>query len=152
MIKLKNCHSDFIRKCFPNQSGSVIFVDGTVLLLIENSVLSTSAVNIFLSTPEGEHKLWWENGQLCQHCHYVNRMLEDEFKSWYKEGQLRQHCHYINGALEGEYKYWYEDGQLREHCHYVNGNLEGEYKSWHENGQLKRHEHYVNGKLKRKIL
>jgi len=122
MIKLQNCTPEFVHSCCPNQSGSVIFHSGILLLLTENSVLSTSAVSIRLRSPEGE------------------------FKNWYEDGQLWEHYHYINGELEGEFKNWYEDGQLCEHCHYVNSLLEGEFKSWRGNGRLWRHEIWENGR------
>jgi len=120
MFKLQHCTPEFIRKCCPDQSGNVIFFNGTFLLLTEISVLSTSAVEVILST-EDECKEWYENGQLHRHCHYVNGTLEGEYKSWHKNGQLGQYCHYVNNRLEGEYKFWHDDGQLGQHCHYKNG-------------------------------
>jgi len=152
MNRLQNCTPEFVRKCFPNQSGSVIFVDGIILLLTENSVLSTSAVSIILQTPEGERKSWHENGQLCRHCHYINNRLEGEYKWWWQNGQLCRHCHYVKGEFEGEFKWWYENGQLWEHCHYVNGILEGECKSWCEDGQLWQHEIWKNGRMVKDFL
>jgi len=122
ITKLQHCTPEFVRKCCPDQSGSVIFVDDTILLLTESSVLLTSVVGVSLHSPEGESKWWWGNGQLWEHCHRVNGEFEGEFKSWYKNGQLREHRHYVNGELEGEFKeWWHGDGQLCRHCHYVNG-------------------------------
>jgi len=98
ITKLQNCTPEFVRKCFPDQSGSVIFVDGTVLLLTENSVLSTSAVSVRLCSPEGEFKVWW-NGQLVSHCHFLDGNFEGECKSWQEDGQLCQHEIWKNGKL-----------------------------------------------------
>jgi len=115
ITKLKNCTPEFVRKCCPEQSGDVIFFNSTILLLTEGSVLSVSAVSVRLCSPEGEFKWWWGNGQLVEHCHYVDRKYEGEYKSWHENGQLWKQCYYVNGKLEGERKVWHEDGRLWEH-------------------------------------
>jgi len=123
ITKLQHCTPEFVRKCCPDQSGDVIVVNRAVLLLTENSVLSTSAVDVIFLSPEGEFKSWHKNGQLWRRYHYVNGDLEGEYKSWRENGQMWEHCHYVNGNLEGEQKWWRADGQLRQHCHYKNGKL-----------------------------
>jgi len=121
LIKLQHCTPEFVKKCCPDQSGSVIHVDGVVLLLTENSVLSTPGVSVELQTPEGERKFWHGDGQLWEHCHFLDGELEGEFKNWYKNGQLWRHCHYANGIFEGEFKWWHGDGRLRLHKLWKNG-------------------------------
>ena len=96
---------------------------------------------------DGEYKRWYENGQLCEQCTYLNGKINGECKSWYDYGQLGKQCTYVNGEKNGEYKSWYYNGQLWEECTYVNGKFDGEYKRWYYNGQLWEECTYVNGEL-----
>jgi antitoxin component YwqK of YwqJK toxin-antitoxin module len=68
---------------------------------------------------QGEYKLWHVNGQLREHCYYVDGNLHGEYKWWHLNGQLSQHCYYVDGKRHGEYKLWYSDGQPWVHCYFV---------------------------------
>ena len=78
---------------------------------------------------------------------YLNIMKpkNGEHKEWYNNGQLRKHCYYKDGILDGEYKDWWDNGQMWEHYYCKNGRKNGEYKSWYEEGQLCDHYYYRNG-------
>jgi antitoxin component YwqK of YwqJK toxin-antitoxin module len=94
---------------------------------------------------QGEYKLWYSNGQLREHCYYVDGQRHGEFKEWYPSGQIWEHCYYVDDNLHGEYKAWHDNGQLREHYFFVDGKRHGEYKSWYSDGQQWVHCFYQNG-------
>jgi hypothetical protein len=48
---------------------------------------------------------------------------QGECKSWYDNGQLREHCFWLNGRRQGEYNWWYEDGTFLSHVFYVDGEV-----------------------------
>ena len=50
---------------------------------------------------EGEHKRWWENGQLLSHCFYKNKRAEGEYKEWNKRGELVSHRLYKKDIIVG---------------------------------------------------
>ena len=45
----------------------------------------------------GEYKDWWDNGQLFEHCFYVNDEIHGEYKRWYITGELRHHKYFSHG-------------------------------------------------------
>lgn len=94
---------------------------------------------------QGELKIWHNNGQLEEHCFYIDNMLQGEFKHWYDNGTLSEHCFYVDNVRDGEYKEWWANGQLEEHCFYVNGDLHGEFKQWDEEGELLEHCFHIEG-------
>ena len=67
-----------------------------------------------------EKKEYYENGQLWQHCFFLNGKLHGECKSYRENGQLMYHYFYLNDKIHGEYKYYYENGQICEHRFYLN--------------------------------
>ena len=81
-----------------------------------------------------------------------NGQYHGEFKWWYIDGQLYEHCFYVNDKLHGEFEKWYENGQIYAHCFYVNGQKHGEHKLWWGDGQLSSHGFYVNGDVVRDLL
>jgi antitoxin component YwqK of YwqJK toxin-antitoxin module len=68
---------------------------------------------------QGEYKAWYSDGQLREHCYYVDDNRHGEFKWWYSDGQLATHCYYVDDNRHGEFKWWYSDGQLATHCFFV---------------------------------
>jgi len=149
MIKLRSCTPEFIRECFPLQCGSVVFDKKQEILffLLEHSVVVSKSRWLELQSPSGEHKEWWENGQLSSCGSWVDGKWEGEHKSWWENGQLRSCGSWVDGKWEGEHKEWWENGQLCSCGSWVNGLAEGEHKSWWENGQLESCGSWVNGKL-----
>jgi len=75
-----------------------------------------------------------------------------EFKRWHNNGQLMNHCFWVNDGLHGEYKSWYSDGQIHDHCFWVNDEIHGESKWWSANGQIRFHTYYSHGKVLRDLL
>ena len=49
--------------------------------------------------------------------------IQGEAKLWWDNGQLREHCFYVDDACHGEAKYWNEDGTLLSHTFWVNGKV-----------------------------
>jgi antitoxin component YwqK of YwqJK toxin-antitoxin module len=48
---------------------------------------------------QGEYKDWHDNGQLCEHCFYVNDELHGEYKWLNDDGTLEWHQFWNNGKL-----------------------------------------------------
>ncbi len=85
----------------------------------------------------GEHKRWWDNGQLMDCAMFIEGKLHGEYKAWHENGQLWKLGTYVEDKLHGEYKEWHNNGQLWKLGTYVEYKLHGEYKEWHNNGHLK---------------
>jgi antitoxin component YwqK of YwqJK toxin-antitoxin module len=117
----------------------------------------------YYETPDdyrGQHKCWYDNGNLIGTCWVVNGKSDGPCTTWYKNGQLHRKYTFKNGILDGPFKEWYgsgqqnvegmmknnkqnglwkvwhENGQLKEECSFNTGLVEGLYKCWDENGQL----------------
>ncbi len=57
-----------------------------------------------------------------EHYHYFEDSkgrYQGEYKDWWDNGQIWEHCIYLNGEWHGERKYWDEDGVLTYHKFYV---------------------------------
>jgi len=76
---------------------------------------------INLEIINGEYLKWYDNGQMCIKCNYIDGNLNGEYIQWHENGQMWIKYNYINGELNGDYLSWYENGQMREECNYVNG-------------------------------
>lgn len=95
----------------------------------------------------GEYKLWYEDGQISDHYHFVDDRADGEHISWHENGKININCFFSNGLLNGEYKEWYENGEMKEHCFFNNGILNGQYRRWSSNGELSFCRFYINGSL-----
>ena len=54
---------------------------------------------IIMNSKRSEHKLWYDNGQLSEHCYYKDDKLNGEYKWWHDNGQLSEHFYYIDGRI-----------------------------------------------------
>lgn len=123
MIVLKNCSPEFIRACFPDQSGNVITVDQIIFFMFDGKVLAVSSepIEIILEAEGGERRWWFKNGTPAEHSHWNKGNRDGEFKWWHANGILAEHSHFVGGKRDGESRQWFEDGTLREHSHFVKG-------------------------------
>ena len=48
---------------------------------------------------QGEYKDWYVNGNLWEHCFYVDNKRHGECKCWNEYGKLRYHDFYVHGEL-----------------------------------------------------
>jgi antitoxin component YwqK of YwqJK toxin-antitoxin module len=48
---------------------------------------------------QGEYKFWWSNGQLWEHCFYVDGDLHGEYKEGYHDGTISANEFYVNGEV-----------------------------------------------------
>ena len=48
---------------------------------------------------QGEAKLWWDNGQLGEHCFFVNEKRHGERKVWNDDATLLYHTFWVHGKL-----------------------------------------------------
>ena len=51
---------------------------------------------------QGEAKWLWDNGNMWEHCFYVDAELHGECKRWDIDGKLRYHYFYVNGKVYRE--------------------------------------------------
>ena len=72
-----------------------------------------------------------------------NEIIESKFL--YENGNIYEHCFFLNGKLHGEYKWLYINGTIAENCFYKDGKEQGEYKSFNKDGTLTEHCFYVDG-------
>ncbi|SNW62517.1 MORN-repeat protein [Orpheovirus IHUMI-LCC2] len=93
---------------------------------------------------EGDHNMWYENGNKYQECYYVNGIKEGRQIKWYENGNKKENCTYKNGDLNEKYEFWHENGVKAINCYYNNGKLNGEYKSWYANKNKKTYCRYIN--------
>ena len=121
-------------------------------------------------SPDGLHKIWRYDGQLCAIQNYKNGKLngkcvnwiefgmkeeeyykdgkrDGQYEAFYHGGQKFIECEYKNDKLEGKFKEWYDSDQIKLECTYKDGNRDGIYREWHENGQKIMECHYKDGKL-----
>ena len=71
--------------------------------------------------PDGEHKIYFEDGSLSVNCHYVNGMPHGGYKDYYLSGSLWEHSNHVHGKLHGEYKVYNDDGSMYGHYYYAIG-------------------------------
>lgn len=123
---------DFYQKNDLKQSDPFILTDKNELKLWEvNSI-------------EGEHTLWYENGQKIVNIHFTNQQREGRATWWYENGNKQTEEYYKNGVLDGLSTCWYRNGQKSSESHVENGKLEGTSTEWYENGQKSLEEYYKN--------
>ena len=96
---------------------------------------------------QGTYRNWYEIGQLCEQCEYVNGERHGTYQYWYSNGQLCTQCELVNGKRHGTYQYWHVNGQLWQQCEYVNGKLHGILYLWDEDGSLMGIKQYDNSNL-----
>jgi antitoxin component YwqK of YwqJK toxin-antitoxin module len=61
----------------------------------------------------GEHKGWWENGQLKFLYHLENDEYEGTSQEWSADGLLIREANYKAGYEEGVQKAWYASGKIK---------------------------------------
>ena len=120
---------------------------------------------------DGEHKQWYDNGQLQFSQNVINGKSNGVVKSWYENGQLKSESNYKNGKIDGLYKSYDENGnikiisiirknilissksyfdnnQLKSEINYNSQRkMDGLQKFWYNNGQLKSISNYMDGEI-----
>lgn len=103
---------------------------------------------------DGEHKSWYDNGQLKSLGNYDNGLFINyqswfengnkeiynvpkkdtlyEVSIWFESGQLKQRFYCKNLKIEGEFREWFEDGHLRTIHNYRDNKLNGEWKQYYK--------------------
>ena len=94
---------------------------------------------------DGEHKRWYDNGQLKDLGNYDNGKFIN-YQSWYENGN-RKFYHVPKKDTLYEVSTWFESGQLKERYTKKNGKWEGEFREWSEDGQLLIISNYSDNKL-----
>jgi len=72
-----------------------------------------------------------------------------EHKKFYESGNVKKRCFYIDGKLNGEYRIFYDtdDERLKEYRTYINGELNGELMEYSITGDILRIRYYDNDLL-----
>jgi len=103
---------------------------------------------------DGEHKRWYDNGQLKNLGNYDNGLFINyqswfengnkeiynvpkkdtlyEVSIWFESGQLKQRFYCKNLKKGGEFREWFEDGHLRTIHNYRDNKLNGEWKQYYK--------------------
>lgn len=84
---------------------------------------------------EGEHTVFYENGQMAEQAFYSNGKLEGTSKIFSDKGVIIKIFSYKEDMLNGLSKYYNGDGQLIAEGHYKNDQKHGLWK-YYENGVL----------------
>ena len=75
-----------------------------------------------------------------------NGLNEGQHLVFFENGQLNQTQNWKDGKLDGEVLLYYENGKLKLKANYKNGNEEGEWLHYRSNGKLWRKYYYKDGK------
>ena len=92
---------------------------------------------------DGEHKRWFDNGQLRDLGNYDNGKFID-YQSWFENGNQHIHNIPIKDSLYFM-KVWFENGQLKQKISKKGFIREGESREWYEDGNLNNIINYKNG-------
>ena len=84
---------------------------------------------------DGEHKRWYDNGQLSDLGNYDNGIFVN-CKSWFKNGNQYLENIPIKDSLY-TVKIWFENGQLKNRYTKKGWKKEGEFREWFEDGTLR---------------
>ena len=99
-----------------------------------------------LTTAEGKHVLWYENGQKRTEGLYKNGYRSGRWIWLFENGQKYMEIHYSRNEKEQLWTIWSEDGQKKAlEGYFVNGHIERRWTWWYENGQKKLEGHFKKG-------
>ena len=77
---------------------------------------------------QGEHKVYYKNGNLQILSHYENDSINGYYVDYYMNGQIEDHGYYKGSQPQGEWRYYYKDGTLKSVYFFHKGELNGEQK------------------------
>lgn len=75
--------------------------------------------------PDGEWKLFYNNGKIRVEAVFVNGKLDGRIKSYNYDGALAAEGDYKNNLREGDWRYYDKDGKLNKEQKYNKGVVEG---------------------------
>jgi len=93
----------------------------------------------------GEHREYYDNGQLKLEGTYYHDRPDGTIREWYENGVLKSEKHYLDRRSTGTWKEWFESGQLKSEGHYSNGMPHGTTISYFENGKQRSLNMFENG-------
>lgn len=73
----------------------------------------------------GDHKTWWENGQVQSHYIFEDDEYEGTCREWNEHGALIREMNYHKGHESGSQKQWYDDGKVRSNYVIIKGRRYG---------------------------
>ncbi len=84
----------------------------------------------------GQQVTYFSNGKVNEERYHKNGFKTGEHKGWWENGNLRFIYHFIDDKLEGNVKVWNEKGMLFNDFNYVKGQEEGLQQAWFPNGDV----------------
>jgi len=94
----------------------------------------------------GEHREYYDNGQLKLEGTYYYDRPNGAIREWYENGVAKSESHYLDCRSTGVWKEWFKSGQLKSEAHYNNGMPNGSIISYFENGKQRSLSVFENGK------
>nr|MBP3724206.1 hypothetical protein [Campylobacter sp.] len=92
--------------------------------------------NIKNGLREGNHTIFYPNGQSKKIIQFKNNIPNGDFIGFYKNGNLKYKAILLDGKLHGKALFWYEDGLKAGECE-LNMDKFVYLTQYHQNGQLK---------------
>lgn len=86
---------------------------------------------------EGEHKGYYENGQMAFLRSYKNNKKHGKHLGWWPNGYDKFSYLFKDGLQEGESVERFEDGKLFRAMHYTKGKEDGSQKMWEADGSIR---------------
>lgn len=96
--------------------------------------------------PEGEVKLFNEEGKLIARREYAAGLRSGTWETYSEDGEqkLREET-YKDGKADGPFRTWYTNGQLRQETTFVAGKIEGLATEWTRVGDKRAEVNFKNG-------
>lgn len=116
IINLQDCPVKFIRSCFPNQKGDILFNRTYFYMIINQKVIAVvPPKESALLQNESEVMTWFQNGTRALH-YFINEesFISGERKRWYPNGEICERSFYNNGLLL-ELDKWFINGEHSYH-------------------------------------
>ena len=87
--------------------------------------------------PDGEHKFFYETGELKTWIFVKNKKLDSIARAYYKSGRLKFIGNYDRGEREGTHYEYYADKTVESQMNFKNDSVIGSFKFFYPNGMLK---------------
>jgi antitoxin component YwqK of YwqJK toxin-antitoxin module len=85
---------------------------------------------------DGQHQVYYPDGQVWHKYHIFNHMLHGEYNIYYPDGKLHKSIMFCYAELCGQYNVWYKSGLPREKSVFNAGNITGLSRLWNDDSHL----------------
>lgn len=84
----------------------------------------------------GEHKIYYNNGQIKESTNYCNGKKNGKISHYYPNGQLQKLYYAVNDVYEGICKFYYSNGKIMGECTFANNYLIKNIKKYSSIGEI----------------